>query len=335
MKTQIIQAIKNFDINKLNTLLDDERSYMDVSKSLFLKTLEKKFESAQKNGCNSFDDVFFGICESCNKGCEGMTFYSNSGYYLDIYMEDENETVNDIYVCNKLLNFTNLKKTHDLGFNFKLDQEVRFSPDNDYIIIRNQYKSLINDLDSLNPNIKLNAFVDWFKGYSYMRNFIANTSFFVVLRYELYYKIFNLISDIDKILKVSIKAKHAIEALIDFQIATSEREKLIWFYENEADHKATKYLLIPENLSIDPVVSVKCYSHNLDITVNISGYEYVIDYFRALDNFHDEMIEKYFPSQEYFLEAGEEGLVYSIEKYLTIHKVHLDVLKRYGKKTDF
>ena len=47
------------------------------------------------------------------------------------------------------------------------------------------------------------------------------------------------------------------------------------------------------------------------------------------------MIEKYIPSQEYFLEAGEEGLVYSIEKYMTIHKVHLDVLKKYGKKIDF
>ena len=79
---EIIQAIKSFDIASLKELLDDDTPYQDVSKALFLQKLEKKFKQAKSDDCHSFDNVFFGICESCNKGCEGMTFLSNSGYYL-------------------------------------------------------------------------------------------------------------------------------------------------------------------------------------------------------------------------------------------------------------
>lgn len=77
---------------------------MNVSKSLFLEKFEKEFESAKEDGYYSFIDVFFGRCGSCNKGCEGVTFCSNSLYYLDLFFEGDDESVTDIYVCDKLTN---------------------------------------------------------------------------------------------------------------------------------------------------------------------------------------------------------------------------------------
>ena len=68
MKKQIIEAIKNFDTHALKQLLDDTKSYMNVSKAQFIGALETEFEEAKIEGCFAFDDVFFGICGSCNKG---------------------------------------------------------------------------------------------------------------------------------------------------------------------------------------------------------------------------------------------------------------------------
>ena len=330
MRTQIIQAIKNFDINKLDNLLDDERSYMDVSKTLFLKTLEKKFKSAKKNGCNSFDDVFFGICESCNKGCEGMTFLSNSGYYLDIYMEDDNETVSDIYVCNKLVNFPDIEKLYDLGFRFCLDEAVLFKPDSEYTIISKEYKSLLEDIEHLEPNIKLDELVSWYNDYSHIRNFVAEIDIFLSFNYKLYTKVFSLISDINKITRIKTREHHAVDALINFQKTTTEREKLIWFFENETDHYGMYLFKLPKDLSLDSFVSFK--SDNIQLTIDISGYEYVMDYFRKLDDFYDELMEKYKPLPEHYEQSPDGNVEYSLESFLKLRNVHLDVVEEYGRK---
>jgi hypothetical protein len=42
--------------------------------------------------------VFFGICDSCNQGCDGMTFFTNSVHYPDFFIESkDSETLDDFY----------------------------------------------------------------------------------------------------------------------------------------------------------------------------------------------------------------------------------------------
>ncbi len=330
MKSRITQAIKNFDINKLHTLLDDERSYMDVSKSLFLEILGKRFDAAKKEGCDSFDDVFFGICDSCNMGCEGMTFLSNSGYYLDLFMEGDEDSVTDIYVCYKLHNFTNLDKIHDIGPSFCLDEAVLFKPDSEYTIINQQYKSLLEDIPLLGTSIMLDVLVNWYGDYSYIRNFVAEMVPFFAFDYKLYMNVFSLISDINNITKIKTREHHAVDALITFQGTTTEREKLIWYFENSLDSYATYRFTIPEDLSIDPFVVYK--SENIELRIDLSGYEYVMDYFRKLDGFYNLMMEKYKPLPEHYEQSPTGSVDYSLESFLRLHNVHLDVVERYGEE---
>lgn len=68
----IIEAIKSLDFDKLNILLDDNKSYMGVSKSKFLNALQK--EAQHYEGLEKFDSVEIGICNSCNKGCKAYKF---------------------------------------------------------------------------------------------------------------------------------------------------------------------------------------------------------------------------------------------------------------------
>lgn len=92
MQNKLIQAIKTFNTQQLEALLDDKKAYMDVPKDLFLKTLNKKFQFLKNHGIVQFDEVHPGICQKCNKGCEGLTFFSNQGFYLDLFIEMEQNT---------------------------------------------------------------------------------------------------------------------------------------------------------------------------------------------------------------------------------------------------
>lgn len=327
----ITQAIKDFDIASLKELLDDDKPYQDVSKSLFLEKLEKKFNQAKRDDCHSFDDVFFGICGSCNKGCEGMTFLSNSGYYLDLFIESkDNKTADDIYVCNKLTNFTDLDKSMDLGFSFYKDEHLDFKPCNEYSLIKQQYKLLKIESKAIKSPIHFNELIKWYRNFDYIINTIDQLGPFACFDYKLYGKAFNLVSQFESLFKLKSKAEQATEALINYHIAKTEREQLIWFYQNQNNHYGTVYFELSENWRKNSIVTYK--SNVLKLQIDISGYEYVMDYLEKLDALYDHLMEKYKPLREHFEQSETGGIEYSLENHLRLHNKHLDIIERFGSK---
>ncbi|AWH75516.1 hypothetical protein DCS32_15500 [Dokdonia sp. Dokd-P16] len=332
MKKQITEAIKNFDIDKLETLLDDNKSYQDVSKALFIKTLNKKFKSAKKDGCNSFDDIFFGICTSCNKGCEAMTFLSNSGHYLDLFIESKDgETADDIYVCNKLTNFIDLEKSVDLGFSFGVDEKYDFKPDAEFLILKEQYELLLTEVSKLDGIIKLDDLNDWyFNNFEYLSKTINSLDPFECLAYDVYNKAANLTSQIERVFKLSKAATQASESLIDYQFCISEKQKVIWFFQNQKYHYGAIYDKLSDDWRTNSTINYEL--DPISFILDISGYEYVLDYFIILDNLYDELMEKYKPLPEHFGASESGSIEYSLENYLRLHNKHLDVVKEYGRK---
>lgn len=80
--------------------------------------------------------MFFCLCQSCNIGCEGLTFYFNDGHFLDLFIESDSDgNIEDIYKCNKLTNFPDLKNPFDLGFHFCKDEDVKFRSNVKYLKI--------------------------------------------------------------------------------------------------------------------------------------------------------------------------------------------------------
>lgn len=328
MIEKIIYAIKNFDIDSLKELLDDNKSYQDVPKAIFIEKLEKKFNQARRDDCYHFDDVFFGICESCNKGCEGMTFLSNTGYYLDLFIESKDDiTVDDIYVCNKLTNFTELDKTMDLGFSFYRDEHLLFEPSIEYSLIKQQYELLKSDLKNIKSPILYNKLLISYSDYNYLTTTINRLGPFAGFDYKLYGKASSLVSQFDNILKLKAKVEAATEALIDYHIAKTEREQLIWFYENKHNQYSTSHFDLTKGLPKDSIVTYN--SSTLKLKIDISGYEYVLDYFQKIDTLRDNLMEKYKPLPKHF-EQSEAGRVeYSLENHLLLHNKHLDIIEKY------
>src|SRR5690606_20384738 len=121
-------------------------------------------------------------------------------------------------------------------------------------------------------------------------------------------------SHFENIIKLQSRADHAIDALISYQKAADEREKLIWLYENKIDRSSTVYFYLPPDLSNNSFVTYR--SRNLNLHIDIFGYEYVMDYFLKIDNFHEELMRKYEPLSEHFDQSETGSITCSLESYL-------------------
>src|SRR5690606_1326478 len=99
-KLKLIQAFKSLDFDTLEDLLDDNRSYMDVPKDLFLSTLKQKLEVY--SDLKSYEKVVEGICDHCNKGCKAYKFKAENLPSLNLFFEEKDNKVTDIYLCNAL-----------------------------------------------------------------------------------------------------------------------------------------------------------------------------------------------------------------------------------------
>lgn len=331
IKQEIIKAIKNFDIKSLYSLLDDNKSYMDVTKQRFLERLNKQFNQVKYSGYKSFSDVFFGICQNCNKGCEGVTFLSESGYYLDLFFESKDQkSVDDIYVCYNLTNIVDINKKFSLNFWFGEDEKVSFKPTQEYNLIKKSYQALKSDLKQIHEPIHVDELDQWYNNFLYLRTKIDDLGPFICFDFELYTKAYDTIWDIDKIIKIKSKAVEASDALIDYHLAKTEREQLIWIFKNESNHYSITDIKLKDNWQITSTILAKLDKNY--IKINISGYQYVLEYFLKLDTLHNEFMEKYKPLPEHY-EVSANGMVESsLENYLKLHKVHLDIVEKYGPK---
>lgn len=86
----------------VNDLLDNERTYQDFPKHLFIQKLGNAFTRFKDRG-DSCLFVYPGTCQSysCSLGAKGRRFVGNhSGCHMDLIIEDEDGHVRDIFECN-------------------------------------------------------------------------------------------------------------------------------------------------------------------------------------------------------------------------------------------
>ena len=99
-KEDVINIISEMNIDLLDVILDNENSYLDVPKDLFIKELSNKFEQLKKQGITKFNRISKGTCQKCYKGCSGFTFSTKNNDYLDLIIEEKNNKITDITQCS-------------------------------------------------------------------------------------------------------------------------------------------------------------------------------------------------------------------------------------------
>lgn len=107
-KEAVIYFIARLDIEMVSAVLEDDKTYQNFPKYLFINKLQEAFEHFIQEKVMRLS-VHKGVCNNCNKGCGGFTFLNEkSGKYMDILFETDGGNVKDIYEC---LDFDNEVKS--------------------------------------------------------------------------------------------------------------------------------------------------------------------------------------------------------------------------------
>ncbi len=99
----VIYFMAHLDIEMVSSLLDEDKTYQDFPKYLFISKLIKAFEQFEKAGDRVLS-LHKGGCAGCSKGCRGFTFLGKQGHYMDILFLMEGNEIKDIYECSKFAN---------------------------------------------------------------------------------------------------------------------------------------------------------------------------------------------------------------------------------------
>lgn len=110
----IVYFLQRVDIEMINDILDDDKTYQDKDKSVFIHKLGIAFEKFIEEG-DTFLHRYAGFCnrQDCNFKCTGYSFIgNNSGNYLDVIFIIKEGIVHDLYECTgfKLLEQGIVKK---------------------------------------------------------------------------------------------------------------------------------------------------------------------------------------------------------------------------------
>jgi len=132
IKTQldaVLHFITKMDVEMVSTLLHDDNTYQEFSKSLFIRKLGDLFFEFSQLG-DQYLSLEIGECVGCTCGTNGFSFIgNNSSAFIDmVFIIDENQTILDIYECGEFFNKSSkLKRKKQLY----LDKQVVFDIDDE------------------------------------------------------------------------------------------------------------------------------------------------------------------------------------------------------------
>lgn len=105
IKTQsdaVLHFLQNLDIEIIDAVLEANRTYQDMEKSLFISKLGLAFNEFVQAG-DTYLNRFRGLCNSkiCNYKCSGFRFVGNhSRNFFDLIIDIKDGVVYDIYECS-------------------------------------------------------------------------------------------------------------------------------------------------------------------------------------------------------------------------------------------
>lgn len=97
----ILYFLQRLDIDMVDSILNNEYTYQQHQKSIFIEKLDVAFDEFLNAG-DTYLNRYNGFCNSktCNHKCKGFSFVGNkSGNYFDLIMDIKDGVVMDIYEC--------------------------------------------------------------------------------------------------------------------------------------------------------------------------------------------------------------------------------------------
>jgi hypothetical protein len=292
-----INAISEMDSKALKLILEDNVSYQDTTKTIFLEKLEDVFKEFKKEDNKLI--AYQGKCNSnecSNKNKKGISFVGNiSGRYINFIIEEnENGTVKDIYTCYDFctaekINNENIRK---LDISVYKDEKVNFTPTSSYNYINNKSISALNEIKYFNNSeISKEEIVTWIKKYEDVYNSLNWRNNFYKNHYSFYW-LYYRIDEIYKFLVIENEAKIGVDEFKSIDI-NNEIDLLKWLVKYE--HLYYELLLLCANIvteeSLQTGNSILHKDYNIYFKTDI--LKNCIELEELIDKHYNEKLNKY------------------------------------------
>lgn len=318
-KQKLIKAFKALDFSTLEDLLDDNKSYMEVSKSLFLSNLKQELE--QWSDLKSYEKVVEVYTEHCNKSCKGYKFSGENMPSLPLYFEENEGKVTDIYLCELFEEDIPDEGEWVVSLFFYEEEKVNFSPSINYLINLQKIDDAINEYKKLSKLglVPMHEVVYWVEK---MDDLAKNIQFNELFKlYKEYVTFKSLYTEVSYLAEHYTNIDLAKKALKKYNNIDINDEKMIvkWLLENEDNYflpfkKTGQWknsgILI---LETEPNLVVDCSEFLEPFLLNNIYWEH-----------YDEIMDKYVPTKEHYEQYGGR-LPWDLETHLKVHNKYLEL----------
>lgn len=166
------------DTEILSMVLDDNRTYEEATKSVFIGKLEDVFREFKLKGDTELIPSP-GHCdfEECtNYGCKGYSFFGNvTNEYLSLILEETGAVVTDIYHCLFMIpNEGYWEIPNQITYTIHTDDKANFVPSIDYTINQQKCENALIDLkESYNNKLEKEDCFYWLSKYKQLSETIS------------------------------------------------------------------------------------------------------------------------------------------------------------------
>lgn len=150
-KDLIVNSFQKMDLDMLEVLLDNTRTYQEATKEVFLKKIGEVFQKMKSSGDTELK-AYAGVCdgEMCgHEAGKGYSFMGNkSGKHLNLIFEETETDFTNIYHCWFLKTSENPEgdSADSIRISFSLDERADFEPGIDFSIKNQNAQKAIEDL---------------------------------------------------------------------------------------------------------------------------------------------------------------------------------------------
>ncbi len=297
-KQLIFQAFQTMDSSLLEMVLDEDKTYQDAEKQVFIQKIEEIFDRFKFEGDTALT-MYAGVCGSQPEVCEncgkkGKRFVGNhSKICLDLIFEEEDGEIQDIYCCSLFDTHKKIATDFSLSIIIKRDEKADFKPSNETLTLMIRTRNAVEELTQhphqiIGPSI----YKPWLKKHNFLYKYLGYTaiSYRTMIPFHELYKAFQTLD------KVVAKEDVYLKALKEYrQLDTnwempclrwlSNYEQLYFDISMRASHLVAAYKINRgDQLDFFKIKELK---------IDINSLNLCVDFMSTFVDLCNKMVEKY------------------------------------------
>ncbi len=194
-QNNITFSLSTLNLTAVANLLDDNRTYQDATKEVFLQKLSEVFEKFRELGDKKLKP-YPGECASCeceNEGKKGYCFVGKSGSFINLIIEQDESGVTDIYYCSDFKSKANVAPFCDIPLRISQDEKHDFVPSTNYLLKSDRCGKAVAEILARGPILSANDCIYWAAKYRELYNSFELPPFFFK-KYNDFYELYKQVS---------------------------------------------------------------------------------------------------------------------------------------------